>query len=507
MKLNNKKYLLLALLVLFITPGCKKFLNVEPIDALSGNNFWQTKADVEGFTNGIYSRLRNKIGSQVMMPALDIRANFVKVVATIDNNGNNTFNNLISNNLKSVSTGTTTYDVRLQAIMNWKAWYDIIAACNILYYEVDNVPAGNLSTAEKNKYKAEAVFMRNLSYMFLCKLFGDAVYYTEAYNGKALPRTPQLEVMKKCIADMSAAKDDLPIAYSDQSLIGFRPTRGSAVALLMHLNMWAAAWDNGDKSVYYTAVLALAKEMATYTNYTLLPINDENTRKIFKGRSSENLFGVLQEYNYGEIFNTYANYTHFFSHYPYRGTATKTTSFMTYEKDYITKLFPAGTTDARLTSWFENYSADNNTFQFKKYSNIYGLGTGASLTAYSDDSAIIFRLPDVLLLAAEAAAELSDDATAQGYLNQVRAAANAPTINTSGDALKDDIYKERCRELIGEGQFFFDLVRTKRIISTEYSKAVVSVSNFNAGAWTWPLIISATERTANPNLVGNNFWN
>jgi hypothetical protein len=34
--------------------GCKKFLNVVPVDNLSGNNYWQNKKDVEAFTAGIY---------------------------------------------------------------------------------------------------------------------------------------------------------------------------------------------------------------------------------------------------------------------------------------------------------------------------------------------------------------------------------------------------------------------------------------------------------------------
>ena len=58
MKMKNIKYLMLIMALLFITPGCKKFLNVTPIEALSGNNFWKTKADVEGFTNGIYLSLK-----------------------------------------------------------------------------------------------------------------------------------------------------------------------------------------------------------------------------------------------------------------------------------------------------------------------------------------------------------------------------------------------------------------------------------------------------------------
>ncbi len=509
MKMKNIKYVLVLAALFVVAPGCKKFLNVTPIDALSGNNFWQTRQDVEGFTNGLYTRLRNKVASgsdRMFFPALDIRCNFVKVIS-MESSGTNSFNNLISNNLKPVISGTTRYDNALKQLMDWKGFYDIVAAANILYTEVDKVPSTSLSQTDKLRYKAEAVFMRNLAYLFITKLYGDAVYYTEAYHSAALPRSPQLEVLNKCIADMSAAKNDLPTAYSDVSLSGFRPTRASAVALLMHLNMWAAAWDTADKSKYYKNVLLLADEMATYTNYSLLPVTTENTLKIFKGRSSESLFSVLQETNYGENFALTANYSYYFSHYPYQGTVSKTASFLSYDKDYITKLFPGGTPDARLTTWFENYNADNGSFQFKKFINTYTTGTGSSISVTNNDSAVIFRLPDALLLAAEAAAELGNEDAAKGYVNQVRTAAAAPSITSTGEELKADIFKERCRELIGEGQFFFDLVRTKRVTNPDFSKNPISVSSFNAGAWTWPLTISATERTANPYLVGNNFWN
>lgn len=504
MKMKNIKYLLLVVVLFFITPGCKKFLNVTPIDALSGNNFWKTKTDVEGFTNGIYTRLRDKVGDGPFLPALEMRGNFVSGNGGTSSNdaaGNANYNNLIANNLKQVP-GTA-----FNSMQNWKVWYDVIAASNILYEEIDRVPSSELSDTERKNYKAEAVFLRNLSYMFICKLFGDAVYYTDAYHSQSLARTGQVTVMKNCIADMEAVKNDLPIMSTDPSRAGLRPTRGSAIALLMHLNMWAAAWDNVDKKPYYTATISLANELATYTNYQLLPITTENTRKIFKGRSAENLFTILQDFNYSENFSQLALYGYFFAHYPYYGGVSTATSRMTYKKDYITKLFPAGIPDARLATWFENYDSGTNSFQFKKYMNNYATGSGSTLTVNSDDSAIIFRLPDMILLAAQAAAELDNDSQARDFANQVRLMAGAPLLITSGEELKKELYFERCRELIGEGQFFFDAVRTKRILDADYSSNPITVTDFNAGAWTWPLTISSTERLANPKLVGNNFWN
>lgn len=513
--MKNTKYIILFAALVFSTVGCKKFLNVTPIEAQSGNNFWKTREDVEGFTNGIYSRLKSKVAGtptffndddRAFFPALEMRGNKVGI-GSLSNDGANTFIALTGNNMKFLVASSGRFNDMMKNIMSWKEWYDVVAAANILYFEVDKVPSSSLPDADKKRYKAEAVFLRNLSYMFICKLFGDAIYYTDAYHSTPIGRTPQVTVMNKCIADMTAAKADLPTFYNDATSNGFRPTKASAVALLMHLNMWAAAWDTSDKTKYYQAVKTLAAELDTYSNYKILPVTPANSLKIFKGRSTENLFGILQDFNYGEGFSLPAGLSFYLSHYPYQGNVTKTQSSITYQSDYIRKLYPPGSADARITTWFENYDSQGGVFQFKKFANIYSTGSGSAISITSDDSAIIFRLPDCYLLTAEALAELGDESGARDFANRVTIAANAPLIIQNGQDLKDEIYKERCRELIGEGQFFFDLVRTKRVLNSDFTNAPISVANLNAGAWTWPLIITAAERSANPSLIGNNFWN
>lgn len=505
-------YFSIFLIITTVVLGCKKFLNVTPIDAQSGNNFWRTRADVEGFTNGIYGTLRSKIGGnasvgQMLLPSIDMRCNSLTVLS-IDASGSVPINNLLSNNLRPIVSGSSTYDVLLKRNMDWKPWYDVIAAANILYQEVDRVPTANISDQEKLRYKGEAVFLRNLCYLYICQLFGDAVYYTEAFHNGNLTRTPQLEVMKKCIQDMSLAKDYLPVQSADASSLGVRPTRASAVALLMHLNMWASAWDNtNDKLNYYKNVTALQSELDTYSQYFLLDINPQNTKLIFRGRTAENLFSVIQDFNFSESFSTRANASYFYSHFPIVGNKSRTNSYLAYQKKYIEALFPLAQPDSRLTTWFENYNSATGTFQFKKYVNTYTTGFGDDMTNVSDDCATLLRLPDMYLLAAEAYAELGDDGQAKNYLNKVRTAAGATSIVTSGEALKDDIFRERCRELIGEGHFFFDVVRTKRYAEQEFVGKQIGAADFNAGAWTWPLIIGSAERLANPKLTVNTFWN
>jgi starch-binding outer membrane protein, SusD/RagB family len=526
--MKMKRIITIALLATttFALISCKKFLNVTPIEAQSGNNFWKTQQDVEDFTNGIYARIRTKIGGRpeffrrfdkMFFPALEIRNNNVNI-RNIDNRSDATplFNALINNNMrvvqntpnKTANWTSPNYAGLTRDIMSWKEWYDVIAAANILYQEVDNVPADALAANVRARYKAEAVFLRNLSYMFICKLFGDAIYYTDAYHTASLPRTPQVQVMNRCIEDMMKHVADLPDVYADPSSKGFRPTKVAAIALLMHLNMWAAGFDTGDKTKYYNAVKQLGTEMASFPNYRILNISDATNKEVFKGRSDANIFGILQDNTINEGFSMSANFSYFFARFPFNGRQqNETQSYMFYDKAFIEKVFPPGIADVRIGTWFENYNAGNGTFQLKKFANVVSEGTGVEEFVRSDDSAIIFRVADCYLLVAEALAELADEGSARSYLNQVRSAAGAQAINSSGDVLKEDIYYERCRELIGEGHFFFDAVRTRRITNTKYVRNPMSVANLNSGAWTWPLTISATEQTANPFLVGNNFWN
>lgn len=496
-----KKYTYILMLTVVVTTlmSCEKFLNIVPVDNLSGNNFWQNKTDVEGFTNGLYARFRAKVGQGSGFAQIaDLRnAPIVNVTA------GNYVSLMSNNNLRSLSAdGQWTSNYNFRTATRWKEFFDVVAAANILYAKVDEVPAGALSDRERKQYKAEAVFMRNLSYFMMVRLYGDVPYYTQGFSEEKLPRTPMVTVLTNCIADVEAAKDDLPWTYSDPSMVGVRAMRGGAIALLMHMNMWAAGFDQveANKAAYYDAVVRLGKELETSRDYNLLPYDNDQYKLIFKGRTKESLFEVFQNANNGEKLSAFSNLGYLLSHYPLKGTVNNTSSLAYYDKEWMDKIYNDGVADGRKDAWFENRTANNGTFQFKKFANVYAEG----LNILNDDDIIIFRLSDAYLLAAEANANRGDEVEAKRYLNLVRARANAPVITSTGDILKDDIYYERVRELMGEGHYFYDLVRTKRITDSKYTKNPMAVTDFNAGAWTWPIDVVAL--TNNPNMTLNNYW-
>src|SRR5690606_42121015 len=71
--MKSRNTVLLTLLIASFTlasTGRKKFLNVTPLDNLSGNNYWKSEGDVEAYTAGIYSRFREATMTNKFFPAM-----------------------------------------------------------------------------------------------------------------------------------------------------------------------------------------------------------------------------------------------------------------------------------------------------------------------------------------------------------------------------------------------------------------------------------------------------
>lgn len=511
--------ILLVGMVLTSLPSCKKFLNVTPIDNLSGNNFWKSTSDVETYTNGLYAKMRTKFATlsssvsdattgNYLMNAADLRC-----APAVIQSGVSGMAAFINNDVRAANNSAYYLPTVFGAINKWKVWYDVIQGANIMYKEVGDMPTSAISEAQRKTYQAEAVFLRNFCYFFMVRLYGDVPYYTNAYNEKPLPRMAQVQVMQNCIADLMAVKDNLPIRYDDQGKNGNRAMRGGAIGLLMHMNQWAASFDKGNEKPYYEATLALANELATYTQYSLVrPFNVQNNKKLFKGGTNEVLFEFIANVNYGEGFKQLTYSSDFFSYYPYKGNPVQNSAGGNgyYRAEFMKKLFPVGEPDLRRDVWLESYDKDNSTFQLKKYTNTYIASNGTYPTVYNDDNLVIFRLADMLLLAAEAANLLGRDDIALGYVNQIRDRAGKTPLASNGGTLAYDIYLERTRELFCEGQYYYDLVRTRRILPGETSSSqitpgrTISPADFNNGAWTWS--IDASALTNNPYMTLNNYW-
>ena len=118
---------------------------------------------------------------------------------------------------------------------------------------------------------------------------------------------------------------------------------------------------------------------------------------------------------------------------------------------------------------------------YKRQIDYYG---NNSITSNSGNQ-IVFRYAGALLLYAEALAALgTNDTKANELLNRIRHRAGASESFSSGKELQDAIFWERQRELIGEGHYYYDLVRTGKISNIAYCAHPIRRTDFNVGAWT-----------------------
>jgi len=504
----NKKFLMSCVLGASLLLGScgKDFLNISQIDKLTGNNYWTRKIDVDQYMDGIYSTFREATMTNIFFPASgDLRCAPINRTSATGGAGRDYLSYLRRNDINAImSRAGDQVDNNFSyfgfpRITKWNDFYKMVQNTNIVIHELETRDFTFLSPEQKKAYKAEAVFLRSLAYFFMVRLYGDVPYYTNI-NTDPLPRTNMFTVLKNLSADLDANYTDLPWTYDDPSVIAVKAMRGSALALNMHINMWIAGLGNEDKAPYYEKVAAMGKELMEQNAgaYTLLDLS--RTKEIFKGRTKEGLFEIVQNFNYGESFHLSASFSDYVLHAPNKVT---TRSYIYYDPKFMEKMYPVGQEDKRKTYWFDKdlYSTDGN-FQCLKFANVF-MEEGEDNNP--DDNQMIFRYSDPILLRAEALAELGKDEEARTVVNVIRGRAGAALIKESGADLKDAIWWERVRELFGEGNFYYDLVRTKKVINMEYTPAAMSVAAFNAGGWTWPIDRSAL--TNNPFMSLNNYWN
>lgn len=509
-----KTHLLYILLLVVCIPhsACKKFLDVKPLDKLSGNVFWQSQSDVESFTSDQYASLRNKLTSTSFIPATgELRSGYI-LPATVNNSNSAAEKNIrlvytqfAANNLKTntgVLSSTQAWNgINFASITKWYEFYSVIQGANILHERLNNGVPG-LSDTDKNRYQAEAVFLRCLTYFFMVRLYGDVPYYTKAYQQDPLPRENAVSVINQCIADLKANFNNLPLVYPDPALRAVRATRGAALDLLMNMNMWNAGFDSNHKLQYCQETADLGNELIGSNVYQLLPL--DNFSEVMKGRSTEGIFEFNQSINYEPAPNFRAFFGDMMLKYPNKNAGSDNSSSHAYFRaDYLLRLYPTGTTDKRKDLWFDNsmLSQDGN-FQLLKFK-----GNLASTQGNPEWGLIIFRYAEAILLRAEALAELggAQDAEAIKMLNMVRRRAGAPEyIGIGGQDLKNAIFNERCKELMGEGHMYFDLVRTGRILNPQWTLNPLSADQFARGGWTWPIDVSALYN--NPYMKLNEYW-
>ncbi|WP_344978851.1 RagB/SusD family nutrient uptake outer membrane protein [Compostibacter hankyongensis] len=475
--------------------SCRKFLDVKPIDSLSGNDFWKTQEDALHAISGAYSLLLAKFTQAPMYNVGDFRPGnwnwFAKVnlMTIADNDLNNPDINLQDN---------------ASAILDWSVFYQSIAECNLAIDRIPGIDDPGFSEGDKRALVAEARFIRDFTYFYMVRLYSDVPLQLDPYDTSPKPRVDMLTVLDTCLADLETAKNDLPVSYTDPTNRAVRATQGAALTLMANIYMWKAGFDKANQKAYWQKAADLAKQVMDLGAYRLVPYTKETFPDIFKGRSEEGIFELSLDINYGEQFHGLI--AQWVLHEPiihsngavYGGYGSEITA----KREFLDQLYPSGIPDDRFTLWFDDpYSTKNpQSAMFLKFSAV----SNPSTRDY-DANFILFRYAGLILLRAEALADLGDNGPAIELLNMIRQRANTPPyVGGGGPALQDAIFLEREKELMGEGDRWYTLIRTGRITDQKWCETHLTQQEMQEKAWTWPIATASIQD--NPLVSQNPYW-
>jgi hypothetical protein len=415
----------------------------------------------------------------------------------------------------------------------WRADYEGVSRTNNTLKILGKVT--KISVASKNNIMSQARFLRGHYYFDLKKMFNNVPYIDESTTEFNQPNTA--DIWPKIIADFKYAYANLPAAQPDAG----RANKWAAGAYLAKAYLYQHKYDSA--KVVFDAVIAQGTT-ATGKKYALNVRFNDNFRTA-TNNSAESVFAVQaaanadpkgpSQANNGDMLNfPYGNSSPFSCCGFYQPSIdlanhyrTNAATGLPYLDDYNSHALKTdmdvaagaaytpdnGTIDPRLdwtvgrrgipyldwglhpgTDWIRDQSYAG---PYSPIKNVYGQAeqtTNGDNLSWAPGSGInynVIRYADVLLMAAEAEAQLGNLIQAESYVNMVRNRAANPEgfVHTYADdadptgGFTDDpaanykvspypggvfsskdfalkaIYFERKIELAMEGHRFFDLVR------------------------------------------------
>ena len=535
--------------------SCSDFLEIEPLNDIVLDKFWNEENDVENIVAGCYSGMQNRILIERMIVWGELRSDHLIGGTGVQDNIN------IQNILKENITANNVYT-------SWGEFYDIINRCNtVLHYSplvAERDP--NYTETELMATRAEVSAIRDLCYFYLIRTFRDVPYSTQPFLDElqqmAMPATKFDAVLDSLITDLENVKSYAVKTYpvSKTNYQCGRITQDAIHAMLAEMYLWKKDYAN---SVKYADMVIDAKTQR-FQNEIDNAGGNSSSYKMFEGYpliydsyTTGNLYGNA----YGTIFGSGASResilelifaddnTRLANHgLSFLYGNQKTFPGIVKPADFIT----TDVSDASYKVFCDKYDTRNYENLYKIGASQYGVAkyvcksgmvsiSSTEITSLASPSYpekychanwILYRLSDVMLLKAEALVQMVDgDAKTEANDSLLRAAYDIVSVinkrsncattympityanYSTKSQMENLVFEERARELMFEGKRWYDLVRRSlRDGNTSYlvqqvtrkgsdNASVVQAKLAKMDAIFWPYNLD--ELKVNPYLVQN----
>ena len=487
MKLNKLLGITLLLGAAYITTSCDGFFDVAPKDSLSPATFWRTENDAQQAATACYNNwVENfRVGSTIFYEDCmsDIAYNYTKT-------GNYAWAAIGSMNNSNA--------------VDWFR-FTTITRCNFFLENIDQVEFK--SEAVKKDLIAQIRTIRAYYYFRHCFWYGGVPLITQTFQTAEeaqLPRTPEAEVQKFVLDELSSAIPDLNDKPSERGRIA----KGTALAIKMRAELY---WGK------YSEAREDARKIVALNQYEL----DPNFIEMFSlaGQGSKE---IIYAYQYLKTTAKYSDAIRFFNNAD-GGWASwvPTTAFVDmFEMNngmlidepgsgydpvhpyanrdprlYLEIIYP-GREWTNMNGVTRIFNTVDKTLDGKANADYYLAADNASKTgiifrkycepmsqyapSLSDTQVcpIIFRYAEVLLTIAECDVELNDNLTeALDLIDRLRQRGGQIVVDRSKyvtqDQIRQLVRRERTIELADEGFRRQDIVRWKDANGQLVAKSVM----------------------------------
>lgn len=432
-----KSFTYILPLVLLLT-SCKKFLDVQPRDAVSDEATIVDKTSAQTAVRGIYREL----GADGYYGSLFQTIGYLSGDNIQWTGSQSVIQQFISHNVKSDNANIATV---------WATIYETINRANQVIDKLPGVTDATFAEADKNALLGEAYFIRALSYFDLARTWGGVQLVLKATvsisDTKGLKRSTLAETYAQVLKDLQQAESLLP-----ETTNRYRATRKTVWALLARFYLYQHNWEQA--AFYSTKLIGDA-------NYSLI--------KPYSAFFANNVVATSES-----VFEISYSTTNTNAHRGYWQPPANGGTRQWAPNDAFIALINNASIGGNRSA------AVAITNQGLWYGNFY-------YRSPATDPAYVLRIAEQYLIRAEARAEQLNLEGALADLDAVRdrAGLTASTAVTQSDILLA-IENERRLEFAFEPHRWYDLVRTDRAATvlglTDTQKYVmpVPVAELNA---------------------------
>lgn len=421
------------------TSSCNKWLDLQPQDGIIRAEFWKSKEDVQAAVIGCYASLLASPTSGRPLPDFlfmygELRADMLSPGPGIAVDEQNIMNvNILSSN----------------SLASWRPFYQIINYCNtVIDFAPDVRKVDNTFTQTSlNGYLSETLALRGLMYFYLVRTWGDVPLKLKSTSSDAeivdIGKTAQSVVLDQIVADLLKAESLAVDTYGNKRFDTGRITKYTIETMLADVYLWLEK---------YNESIVMCDKVIDSKKFSLVSTNDMFNQVFYEGNSSEGIFEFqFDQQKLNGFYNMFLPSNR-------RFIASPKVMNDIYTQDFINP----DTIDIRGINSAVRTS-DNMIYKY--------LRTGVDEFRTTDVSYahwIVYRYPDVLLMKAEACAQVNRGQESLDLIKQIRnrsraliATEKAPS-PTDADGISDYILEERAREFSFEGKRWYDVLRNAK---------------------------------------------